>query len=92
MEGEVLLCKVSNLGDWEEGMRWCESVKMTDHIPTEREYDGGSVGRINSLMLNVQELQEPLLYATALSPVLMSLMYGGKRRCQCKKHLCIWNE
>lgn len=50
-------------------MRWRESVKMTNHIPAVTEYDEGSVGRISSLMLDVRELQEPLLYVTALSPM-----------------------
>lgn len=56
------------MGDWAKGMRWQESVKMTDHIPATREHDEGSVGRIGSLMVNVRELQEPVLYAAALSP------------------------
>lgn len=44
------------LGKWTAGMRWRESVKMTDHIPAATEYDEGSVGRISSLMLDVREL------------------------------------
>lgn len=43
------------------------------------------MGRISSLMLDVRELQEPLLYAAALSPIPSEragpLMYEGKRRC-----------
>lgn len=61
--------KVTKLGDWVEGMRRQESVKMTYHIPSAREYDGGSVEKISSLMLDVRELQEPLLYVAALSPM-----------------------
>lgn len=65
-------------------MRWWESVKMTDYIPATEEYDGGSVGRVGSLMLNVQELQEPVLYAAALSPKPIEqvgqLTFRGKRR------------
>lgn len=57
---------------------------MTDHIPASKEYDVGSVERIRSLVLNVRELQEPVLYAAALNlmPVEKAgkLTYGGKRR------------
>lgn len=67
MERKILFVKVAELGDWAEKMRWRESVKMTDHIPATREYDEGSVERIGSLMLNVRELQDPVLYAAALS-------------------------
>lgn len=90
MEWEVLFffVKVRELGEWAEGMRWRESVKKRDHIPAAREYGRGSVGRISSLTMNVQELQEPLLYATTLSPMSLEragpLMYGGKRRWLCK--------
>lgn len=94
MEGEVLFHKCVEIRGLGGGMRWRESVKMIDHIPTAREYDRGRVGRISSLMLNVQELQELLLYTAALSPMPIEragpLMYGGKRRCMCKKYLCIW--
>lgn len=66
-------------------MRWRESVKMTDHILAATEYDEGSVGRISSLMLDVRELQEPVLYAVALRPMQIEraghLTYEGKRRC-----------
>lgn len=66
-------------------MRWRrELVKMTDHILATTEYDKGSVGRISSLMLDVWELQEPLLYAAALSlmPIKRArpLMYERKHR------------
>lgn len=40
--------KAVELGDWAGGMRWRESVKITNHIPAEIEYDEGSVGRISS--------------------------------------------
>lgn len=66
---------------------------MTDHIPAVRKYDGRSVGRISSLMLDVRELQETLLYAAALSPMEIEqagpLMYGGKHKCLWKKYLHI---
>lgn len=48
--------KVSELGEWVERMRWRNEVKVTDHIPATWEYDGGSVGRVGSLMLNVRDL------------------------------------
>lgn len=61
-----------------------ESVKMTDHIPAATEYNEGSVRRISSLMLDVRNLQEPLLYATALNPMPIEhagqLMYARNRR------------
>lgn len=61
---------------------------MTDHIPTTREYDEGSKEMISILIMNVQELQEPPMYAAALSPMSLEragpLMYGGKRRWLCK--------
>lgn len=43
-------------------------MKVTDHIPATGEYEEGSVRRVGSLVLNVRELQEPVLYAAALSP------------------------
>lgn len=83
-KGKFFFVKLTELGDWAAGMRWRESVKMTDHIPAVTEYDEGSVGRISSLMLDVRDLQEPLLYAAALSPMPIEragpLMYEGKRR------------
>lgn len=60
---------------------------MTDHFPVVTEYDERNVERISSLMLDVRELQEPLLYAAVLS--LMSIeqagppVYEGKRRFVC---------
>lgn len=74
-------------------MRWKESMKVTDHIPSTGEYDAGSVGRIRSLVLNVRDLQEPVLYAAALSPMLVEkaaeLINGGKRR-WCRRVLDIY--
>lgn len=59
------------------------------------EYDEVSVGRISSLMLDVRELQEPVLYAAALSlmPIEWArhLIYKGKRRCL-EKLCIIWGE
>lgn len=70
-----------------------ESVKMSDHISAAREYNGGHVEKISSLMLDVRGLQESLLYVAALSPIPIEragpLMYGGKRRCLWKKYLYI---
>lgn len=65
-------------------MRWLESVKMTDHIPATGEYDEGSVGRVGSLMLNMRELQEPVLYAAALSlkPVERAGLLTCKGKCR----------
>lgn len=48
-----MFMKVSELGEWAEGMRWRQPVKVTDHIPSTGEYDTGSVGRIGSFVLNV---------------------------------------
>lgn len=60
---------------------------MIDHIPAEKEYDGVSVGRISSLMLDGQELHEPLLYTATLSSMPIEragpLIYEGKRRFAC---------
>lgn len=70
-------------------------MKITDHIPTARVYDEGSVGRIGSLMLNVQELQEPVFYAVSLSPMsaekVRELINGGKRRWWYRNiiHICV---
>lgn len=69
---------------------------MTDHNPAAMEYNEGSVGRISNLMLDVQELQEPLLYASALRPMPIEwarqLMYAGKHRfskkCEKFEELC----
>lgn len=73
------------LGEWAVGMKWLESGKIADHIPTEKEYDMGSIGRISNLMLDVRELQEPLLCAAALS--LMSAERAGplmyEEKCMC---------
>lgn len=59
-----------------------------------REYDEGSVRRIGSLMLNVRELEESMLYAAALSPMPMEraghLKYGGKRRWWSKRTMFIY--
>lgn len=68
-KGKFFSVKSEDLGKWAVGMRWRESVKITDHIPAATEYNEGSVGRISSLMLDVRELQEPLLYVAALSPM-----------------------
>lgn len=88
---KLFFVKVSELGKYTERMRRRESVKLTDHIPATREYDKRSVERIGSLMLNVRELQEPVLYTTALSPMPVEkvgqLIYGGKRRWRWRK---IW--
>lgn len=93
MEREVLFCESNGtrgLGSEDEE---AGSVKMTDYISAAREYDEGSVGRISNLMLDVRELQEPLLYGTALSPMPIKragpLMYGEKRRCLWEKCLSI---
>lgn len=76
--------KSTELGEWAAGIGWRESVKTTDHIPAVTEYEEGSVRRISSLMLDVRDLQEPLLYVTALSPMPIErtgkLMYTRKRR------------
>lgn len=65
-------------------MRWRDPVKVTDPIPTTGDYDEGSMGRLGSLVLNVWEFQEPVLYAVALSskPIEKAgeLMSQGQRR------------
>lgn len=66
---KFIFVKVSELGELAKGMRWREPVKMTDHIPSTWEYDAGSMGRNGSLVLNVRNLQEPVLYAASLSPM-----------------------
>lgn len=56
---------------------------MTDHILAVTEYDEGSVERISSLILDVRQLQEPLLYAASLSQMPIeraALMYEENRR------------
>lgn len=53
---KFFLVKLTKLRDWTAEMRWRESVKMTDHILATRKYNGKSVGRISSLMLDVREL------------------------------------
>lgn len=83
-KGKCFFVKSAGLEEWAVGMRWRESIKMIDHIPTATEYDEGSVRRISSLMLDVWELQESVLYAAALSPAPIEQagqMYQGKRRC-----------
>lgn len=66
-------------------MRWREPVKVTDHIPSIEKYDTGSMGRIGSLVLNVRDLQEPVLNGAVLSPMLVKkageLIDGEKHRC-----------
>lgn len=75
----------TGLGEWAAGMRWSELIKMTYHKPATTEYEEGSVGRFNSLMLDVRELQEPVLYAAAMSPIPIEwvgqLTYQRQRRC-----------
>lgn len=48
-------------------------------------YDVGSVGRISSLMFDIQNLREPLLHAATLSPFTIKqagqLMENEKCRC-----------
>lgn len=87
-KGKFFFVKSAGLGEWAAGMRWRESVKMADHIPAVTEYDDGSVRRISSLMLDVRELQESVLYASTLSLVPIEqagqLMYQGKRSCSKK--------
>lgn len=87
-KGKFFFVKSAGLGEWAAGMRWRESVKMADHIPVVTEYNDGSVRRISILVLDVRELQESVLYASALSLVPIEqagqLMYQEKCRCSKK--------
>lgn len=61
-----------------------KAKKMIRELAFPLKLECGNPGRISSLMLDVQELQEPVLYTAALTPMPIErarhLSYQGKRR------------
>lgn len=85
MKKEVLFCESDEIRELGGGDEVAEVRKDDRPRASCERVRRGECKRINSLMLNVRELQEPLLYAATLSPMLIEragpLIYGGKRRC-----------